>query len=72
MHRKLALAGALLAVLAASSEAKAQARVEVGILSCAARATTGAIFTSSKYLRCRFQRPGRDEFYRGRISRFGR
>jgi Protein of unknown function (DUF992) len=71
MHRQLALAGALFAVFVAASEVKAQARVEVGILSCAARASAGAILTSSKYLRCRFQRPGRDEFYRGRIARFG-
>ena len=71
MHRKLALAGALLTVVASSSAAKAQARGEGGILSCAARATTGAILTSSKYLRCRLQRPGGAEFYRGRIARFG-
>jgi hypothetical protein len=71
MHRKLALAGAFLGVLATVSEGRAQGRVEVGILSCAAHASTGAILTSSKYLRCRFQRAGRDEFYRGRIARFG-
>src|SRR5262245_14343271 len=71
MVRKLALAGAFFAVFAAASEAKAQARVEVGILSCAARASTGAILASSKYLFCRFQRPGRAEFYRGRIARYG-
>jgi hypothetical protein len=58
MHRKLGLAGALLTIVASSSAAKAHLRVEVGILSCAARATTGAILTSSKYLLCPLQRPG--------------
>jgi len=71
MPCKLALAGAILGVFAAANDGAAQARVEVGILSCAARANTGAILTSSKDLRCRFQRAGRDEFYRGRIARFG-
>jgi len=71
MQRTLALAGALLSTFAASSAVKAQPRVEVGILSCAARATTGTIFASSKSLYCRFERPGGFELYRGRIARFG-
>src|SRR5262245_10412237 len=71
MHRTLALAGALISVFAATSAVEAQPRVEVGILSCATRTTTGTIFASSKSLYCRFQRPGRDELYRGRIDRFG-
>ena len=71
MHRTLALAGALISVFAATSAVEAQPRVEVGILSCAARSTTGTIFASSKSLYCQFQRPGHLELYRGRIDRFG-
>ena len=71
MHRTLALAGALMSVFAATSAVEAQPRVEVGILSCAARTTTGTIFASSKSLYCRFQQPGRFELYRGRIDRYG-
>lgn len=62
MQRRLALAGAVLASFAIAGEARAQARVEVGILTCTARGSTGHIVTSTKSLRCRFQRPGRDEF----------
>ena len=71
MLRTLALAGAFIGVFAATSAVDAQPRVEVGILSCAAGSTTGTIFASRKSLYCRFQRPGRDELYRGRIDRFG-
>lgn len=71
MHRMLALAGALISVFAATSALEAQPRVEVGILSCATGSTTGTFFASSKSLYCRFQRPGGDELYRGRIDRFG-
>jgi hypothetical protein len=64
--------GALaLAAVAAASQAQAQARVEVGVLTCTVRGGTGFIVGSTKELRCRFNRPGRDEFYHGSISRFG-
>ena len=69
MKRALAMAGAALAVLAATSQA--QARVEVGVLTCNARGGTGFIITSTKYFRCRFHRPGYDEYYRATISKFG-
>jgi hypothetical protein len=46
-------------------------RVEAGVLTCTARGGTSLIVTSTRYLRCRFHRPGGDEFYRGTISRFG-
>ena len=66
MQPKLALAGALLATIASAGEAKAQARVEVGILTCWARGSTGHLVTSTKYLRCRFQRLARGEkFFAG-------
>ena len=71
MYRTLALVGGLISVFAATSALEAQPRVEVGILSCATGSTTGTIFASSKSLYCRFQKPGHDELYRGRIDRFG-
>ena len=71
MQRALALVGALLAALATGSAAQAQARVEVGVLTCNARGGTGFIITSTKYFRCRFNRPGYDEYYRATISKFG-
>ena len=64
-------AGAALAALATLSTAQAQTRVEVGVLSCTARGSTGFIIGSSRELRCRFKRQGRDEFYRGFVSKFG-
>jgi len=57
-QRRLALAGAVLASLAIAGEARAQARVEVDILTCTAGGGTGHIVTSTKPLRCRFLRPG--------------
>jgi len=71
MPRLLALAGAMLATFALAGPAQAQARVEVGILTCTAHGSIGRIVTSTKSLRCRFQRAGRDEFYRGSLSKFG-
>jgi len=62
---------AAIAGLLAPQRAEAQARIEVGVLTCTAQGSTGFIITSTKYLRCRFNRPGRDEFYRGTISKFG-
>src|SRR5262249_25596946 len=35
------------------------------------RGSTGFIVGSSRDLRCRFVRQGRDEFYRGTINKFG-
>jgi hypothetical protein len=71
MLKASAAAGAALAGLLLASQAQAQARIEVGVLSCTASRSTGFIIGSTKYLRCRFHRPGRDEFYRGQISKFG-
>jgi hypothetical protein len=72
MQRTLMItAGAMLAALATATAAQAQSRVEVGVLTCTARGSTGFIIGSSRELRCRFNRPGRDEFYRGTIDKFG-
>ena len=65
-------AGAALAAVSIVSEASAQAaRVEVGVLTCTARGSTGFIIGSSRELRCRFNRPGRDEYYQGTIDKLG-
>jgi hypothetical protein len=70
-HQAIVAAVAALASMLVASQAEAQARVEVGVLTCNARQSSGFIIGSTKYLRCRFRRPGRDEFYHGTISRFG-
>jgi hypothetical protein len=67
-----AVGTALTILLVAPSErVQAQARVEVGMLTCTARGGTSFIVTSTKDLRCRFHRTGGDEFYRGTISKYG-
>jgi len=72
MARYAAMLAAAMAVATLTiAEAQAQARVEVGVLTCTVRAGTGFIVGSTKELRCRFNRPGRDEFYHGTISKFG-
>ena len=71
MKQALAIAGTALALVMGASAAQAQARVEVGVLTCQARGGTGFIIGSTKYFRCRFHRPGRDEYYRATISKFG-
>jgi len=61
----IAMAGAL------SSGASAQARVEVGVLTCTVRGGTGFILGSTKEMRCHLNKPGRDEYYHGTINKFG-
>jgi hypothetical protein len=67
--RLIALAS--LAAAATMTEASAQSRVEVGVLNCNARGSTGFVVGSTRELRCRFNRPGRDEYYRGTINKVG-
>ena len=62
---------ACLAALGVATEAAAQTRVEVGVLTCNARGSTGMILGSTRDLRCTFKRSGRDEFYRGTINKVG-
>ena len=72
MSRHIAILAAVVAMTAlAGPEAQAQARVEVGVLTCTVRGGAGFIVGSTKELRCRFNKPGRDEFYRGTINKFG-
>lgn len=67
----MAAAGVGLASLAMASGAEAQTRVEVGMLTCTAKGSTGFIIGSTRELRCRFNRQGRDEYYRGSIDKIG-
>jgi len=62
---------AVIAALAFIPSTQAQTRVEVGVLTCTAAASTGFIIGSTRNIRCRFNRQGRDEFYTGTINRFG-
>jgi hypothetical protein len=72
MARHIALlAGAMVVAAVASSELQALPRVEVGVLTCSVRGGACFIVGSTKDLRCRFNKPGRDEFYHGTISKFG-
>jgi hypothetical protein len=77
MYGAKVLAGTALALLltaVAGEEAAAQARVEVGVLTCKGRGGSGFIVVSTKHFRCRFHRPGpdaADEFYRASVSKFG-
>lgn len=67
----IAIVGAALAPLALAAGAQAQTRVEVGVLTCDAKGSTGFIVGSSREVRCRFKRQGRDEFYSGTIDKIG-
>jgi hypothetical protein len=71
MRHAAILTGIAVLATMASTQAQAQARVEVGVLTCTVRGGTGFIIGSTKDLRCRFNKPGRDEFYHGSISKFG-
>jgi hypothetical protein len=72
MSRHIAILAVAVGMTAiAGSEAQAQARVEVGVFTCTVRGGTGFIVGSTKELRCRFNKPGRDEFYHGTIAKFG-
>jgi len=68
----IATAGAAIAALALTAGASAQQqRVEAGVLTCTAKGSTGFIVGSTREISCRFQRQGKDEFYRGTINKFG-
>lgn len=59
------------AVLAASSPAKADARVEIGVLRCTVEGGVGLIVGSSKGMNCVFHHRGVDEHYRGNVTKIG-
>ncbi len=66
-----ALAAAAVGAFAFIPSPQAQSRVEVGVLTCTAAGSTGFIVGSTRDLRCRFQRQGKDETYTGTISKYG-
>lgn len=59
------------ASVAVENDASADARVEVGVLSCSVEGGTGFIIGSTKDLVCELERPGVNETYRGTIDKFG-
>ena len=75
MSNRLRFAAALAAVVGLSSAfagpAAAQGGVQVGTLTCNASGAWGFIFGSTRELACTFAGPGRIEYYRGQIARFG-
>jgi hypothetical protein len=71
MHRAFVITATGFAAIAAVAGAQAQTRVEVGVLTCTAAASTGFIVGSTRDIRCRFNRKGQDEFYSGTINKFG-
>ncbi len=65
------LAAAIIAGAALGTPAVAQGGIQVGTLSCNASGAWGFIFGSTRSLACTFTGPGRVEYYRGDISKFG-
>ena len=65
------LGAAAIAATAFIAASQAATRVEAGVLTCTAASSTGFIVGSTRELRCRFNRQGRDEFYTGTIQKFG-
>jgi uncharacterized protein DUF992 len=65
------LGATAVAALAFVASPHAQSRVEVGVLTCTAASSTGFIVGSTRDLRCRFKREGKDELYTGKIDKFG-
>lgn len=57
--------------LALAGPAAAQGGVQVGTLTCNASGAWGFIFGSTRDIACTFAAPGRVEYYRGQISKFG-
>jgi hypothetical protein len=64
-------AAAVAALGLVTSSQAADTRVEVGVLTCTAASSTGFIVGSTRDLRCRFSRQGKDEVYSGTINKFG-
>lgn len=62
---------AAIAAFAFVEAPRADTRVEVGVLACTAKSSKGFIVGSTRHLRCRFNRQGRDEYYTGTINKYG-
>lgn len=75
MSKGLRVAAALAMAVGLSSafagSATAQGGVQVGTLTCNASGAWGFIFGSTRDLACTFAAPGRVEYYRGQIAKFG-
>jgi hypothetical protein len=69
--RIAAVAAALGLVSALAGPAAAQGGVQVGTLTCNSAGGWGFIFGSTRALACTLSGPGRVEYYRGEISKFG-
>ncbi len=69
--RIAALAVGLGLAPALAGPAAAQGGVQVGTLTCNSAGGWGFIFGSTRALACTFAGPGRVEYYRGEISKFG-
>jgi len=65
------LAAAAMLFWTTSGPAFAQGGVQIGTLTCNASSGWGFIVGSTRDLTCTFSAPGRVEYYRGQISRFG-
>jgi hypothetical protein len=69
--RIAAMATAVALTPALAGPAAAQAGVQVGTLTCNSAGGWGFIFGSTRAVACTFSGPGRVEYYRGEISKFG-
>lgn len=75
MSSRLRFAAALAASVgllsALAGPAVAQGGLQVGTLTCNASGAWGFIFGSTRDIACTFAAPGRVEYYRGQIAKFG-
>jgi Protein of unknown function (DUF992) len=69
--RYAAAIAAAVSLLPFAAPAQAQGGVQVGTLTCNAAGSVGFIFGSTNQLSCAFSEPGRTEYYKGQISKFG-
>lgn len=72
LHRTaVAAVSAVLSLVVLDAPARAEPRVEVGVLRCSVEGGVGVLVGSSKAMTCTFRRRGGDEAYRGRVTRIG-
>jgi len=69
--RIAAMTAAVALTPALAGPAAAQAGIQVGTLTCNSAGGWGFIFGSTRAVACTFSGPGRVEYYRGEISKFG-
>lgn len=72
MNKSLAAAVAAVSLLAVGPAAQAEARIQVGVLTCSVEPGIGFIIGSSKDMTCKFRRDGhKTETYEGNIKKLG-